>query len=82
MQRLRFINPMAQVTEVTVAAVNDGEPLVFDEIYTVSNDLAKALLVNENDWRLLSPPPDKTEAPDEDESNDMPVTAETEGDDE
>ena len=56
MQRLRFINKNAQHTQVTVAAVNDGQPLSYDEIYEVSNELADKLLVNEEDWRLLSPP--------------------------
>lgn len=61
MQRLRFISPNAQLNEVTVAAVNNGDPLVHNEIYTVSNELADELLKNDEDWRLLSPPEGKTE---------------------
>lgn len=80
MQRLRFISPMAQITDVTVGAVNDGMPLVYDEIYTVSNELADKLLVNTEDWRLLSPPREKVTA-NEDETTELPVVeAETDSD--
>lgn len=76
MQRLRFINSLAKITEVTVDAVNDGMPLVFNEIYTVSDELADKLVVNEDDWRRLSPPRDKSE----EETAELPiVVAETEG---
>lgn len=60
MQRLRFICENAKMNEARVAAVNDGEPLVYGEIYTVSNELADELLKNEDDWRQLSPPDSRT----------------------
>jgi len=75
MQRLRFVSQMAQITEVTVAAVNDGQPLVYHETYTVSNEVAKELLKNEGDWRKLSPP---KETAADDETAELPVAAETE----
>lgn len=75
MQRLRFINPLAQITEVTVAAVNDGLPLVYHETYAVSNEVAKELLKNEGDWQKLSPPREKAAG---DETAELPVVAETE----
>lgn len=79
MQRLRFTSPMAQITEVTVSAVNDGQPLVYNEIYTVSDELANELLKNEEDWRQLSPPREKVSAK-RDETVELPVVAEVEAD--
>jgi hypothetical protein len=75
MQRLRFINELAKLTPVTVAAVNDGQALVYDEIYMVSNELADELLKNEADWRLLSPPREKRTANDTEQET-VPVAAE------
>lgn len=55
MKTLYFVNPLAKLTEVTVAAVNDGQPLVYQATYEVSDDLAEALLQNEQDWKLSAP---------------------------
>lgn len=54
--RLRFISPMAQITSVTVDAVQDGQPLVYNEVYTVSDEIAEKLLVNEADWERVTSP--------------------------
>lgn len=72
MRRLRFINPLAQITEVTVGAVNDGEPLVFNEVYTVSDELAGELTQNDADWQQESDSKKHVKA-------ELPVVAETEG---
>ncbi|MCC6457277.1 MAG: hypothetical protein IT328_20150 [Caldilineaceae bacterium] len=55
MKTLYFVNPLANQTEVTVAAVNDGQPLTYGEGYEVSDDLAQGLLANEIDWQLSAP---------------------------
>jgi hypothetical protein len=77
MQRLCFISPLALITEVTVAAVNNGQPLEHNAVYEVSNEVADALLTNEGDWRQLSPPKEKSAT-----SNATEVAAETEGNNE
>lgn len=69
MQRLRFINEDARNHEVRVAAVNDGEPLRYNEVYEVSNELAERLLKNQTDWRLLSPPAPSVESAQEDRAD-------------
>lgn len=54
MQQLRFVSPMALITEVTVAAVNNGEPLTHGGEYTVSDELVAELLQNQNDWQPVA----------------------------
>lgn len=54
-QQLRFINPAARTHRVMVAAVSGDDPLVFNQVYTVSDELAVELLKNNQDWELAEP---------------------------
>lgn len=52
---LYFTNPLARDHLVSVAAVNEGQPLTYGQPYEVSNRLGAQLLQNAEDWSESAP---------------------------